>query len=208
MKAIKWSFHFFFFYIFSLIIQQVHSNMCHSSCAPGDTTSLACAINNDPTQCKNCYSNNVMFYPTPATAGTARECVPNATNNAHLNIDKLQFINGATTLGVNYLKSFLVGVTLFNTADTLSNLLLFSGINNLFFDVATFPVITFNFLGLGTDHYAVYIRVNAMTNCSSSPLFKISVGVSVRSSPLVANNPTMIETNLINHVTDGLNVVL
>jgi hypothetical protein len=208
MKVFQWSFHFFTFYIFCLLVKHSLNAMCHSSCAPGDTTSLACASNNDPTQCKNCYSNNVVFYPTPQTAGTPRECIPNATSTAHLNIDKLQFIIGNTILGNSYLKSYMIfGTSSVSTADTLANLLLFSA-NTLPFDVTTSPIVILNFLGLGTDHYAVYIRANAQTDCTSSPLFKIGVGASIASSALAASTPTVVESALINHVTNGLTVEL
>ena len=212
MKVFQWSFHFFTFYIFCLLIKHALNAMCHSSCAPGDTTSLACASNNDPTQCKNCYSNNVVFYPTPQTAGTPRECIPNATNTAHLNIDKLQFINENTILGDSFLQSYTIsGSPSVSTSDTLVNLLLFSPSTlTLPFDVTTSPVVILDFLGLGTNHYAVYVRANAQTDCTSSPspLFKIGVGASVASAALAASTPTVVESALINHVTDGLTVEL
>jgi hypothetical protein len=70
--------------------------------------------------------------------------------------------------------------------------MLFTSPNNMPFDVAASPVITLNFLGLGTDHYAVYIRVNAQTDCTSSPVFKITIGATTYSAPLTANTPTLV----------------
>lgn len=92
--------------------------------------------------------------------------------------------------------------------DTLINLLLFESSNILLFNVIASPVVTLKFLGLDTNHYAVYIRVNAQTNCTS-PVFKIGVGAIVASSTLsVANAPKLVETTLLRHLTNDLDVVL
>jgi hypothetical protein len=70
-------------------------------------------------------------------------------------------------LGADKLKSYLVGITPQLAPGSLSSHLLFTSTNYMPFDVLTSPAITLKFLGLGTDHYAVYVRVNVQTDCTS-----------------------------------------
>ena len=174
--------------------------ICHSSCQ-------TCSILGDPNSCTACSSSlpSGLTYLTFSGYGS---CVPDTSNVNYPNMALLQSVSSVTQLGASYLKNITFNGVNYATFNAyLGSSLLYTQ-NTILFQTLTSPTVTLSFSGIGYNHYNAYVRLSVLSTCSgANDSLVLTIGGVVKTFTVVSSQ-TILQSNLINHTLNSIQIII
>jgi hypothetical protein len=170
---------------------------CYSTCQ-----SSSCISSANKTSCTLCSSTKLSGLTFVSFSGSG-SCVPDVYDATYPNIVFFSSIDKSSVLGNSSLKTITKNAIKYSTVNTSVSSLIYNSVNLINFDLLTANSIQFSFVGLGYDHYNIYLRLNAYCGCdgiTQNSTLIISVDGLVIQSEVISSTSTLVESNLVPHI--------